>query len=82
MRTCKGEFARRDRIWFSVSIFVGIRLHRRISSGRISCVVARSVSITKIRSCKVLNAGIVLGIMIGIFDSLAGWFVGGFGFAR
>ena len=32
-----------------------------------SCVVARSVSITKIRSCKVLNAGIVLGIMIGIF---------------
>ena len=68
---CRGVLDRALNSWVSVSSFNGIRFKIRISSGRISWLMARSSSITKIFSdSKMAFAGRSFCILIGMFFPL------------
>ncbi len=61
--------------WVSVVIFVGMRFTMTMSSGRMSCEVARSSVITKMFSCsRAARAGRSEGMLMGMAVSVVcGW---------
>ena len=64
---CSGVLPSRRASCVSVAILVGIRLSTRMRSGRMSWLLARSVSMTKMfSSCRVLAAGRSGGIQMGM----------------